>query len=78
MATPSEIATARTKAILTADAAVGRETLANHLAYSTGMSFEAAIEALRAAPAGADPAAAASKAGWAKAVAKANAGRGQG
>lgn len=75
MGTSSEIASARAKAILTADAATGRETLANHLAYSTELSFETAIAALYTVPADADAAAEASKAGWAKAAAKQNAGR---
>lgn len=41
---------ARIKAITTAEAAVGREALAAHLAYETDMSAEAALAALAAAP----------------------------
>ncbi len=47
---------ARSTAIMTAEAAKGREALAKHLAYSTDMTAEAAIAALAAAPAAAEPA----------------------
>ena len=51
---------ARSKAILTHAAAKGREPLAQHLAYETDMSAEAAIAVLALAPAAA-PAPAASR-----------------
>lgn len=43
-------AQARVKAIMTADAAKGREKLAEHFAYETDMTAEAALAALAAAP----------------------------
>lgn len=56
-------AKARIKAILTADAAKGRQALADHLAYETDLTVEAALATLAAAaeggdaPASTDPAA---------------------
>lgn len=50
METQPDVASARATAILAADAAKGREAQAKHLAYSTDLSFEAAIAVLAAAP----------------------------
>ncbi|MBB4042022.1 ATP-dependent protease ClpP protease subunit [Microvirga flocculans] len=46
----AKAAQARIKAIMTADAAKGREKLAEHFAYETEMTAEAAIAALAVAP----------------------------
>ncbi len=47
---------ARLKAIMRADAAQGREALAEHLAFETEMSAEEAIALMNVAPRGADEA----------------------
>lgn len=46
----AKTATDRIKAIMTSEDAKGRETLATHFAYDTGMKAEDAITALKASP----------------------------
>ncbi|GAU80570.1 hypothetical protein [Bosea sp. BIWAKO-01] len=51
MDTNAEGTGARANAIMTAEAAKGREALAKHLAYETDLDFETAIAVLAAGPA---------------------------
>jgi hypothetical protein len=47
---PARVERERCKAILTCEAAKGRETLAHHLAFKTNMSADKAVAALKVAP----------------------------